>query len=298
MKTTTVLIRVVVLALFAMPLAARAQVSDPRVAALEEQVRLLTGQLEELNFQLLQMQETLRKQQEDNEYRLQQLEENRQGSLTPAETPQDGTEQTDVAQTPEAAPAASSVSEGPGVVATAPDTAPRIGEAPRNLGTLKLDANGNPVEATVDFSQNTIAKAIDGDVVASVSGEMNPEELYRTGYEHILQGDYPFAEKVFGSFVDVYPDDPLAADAHFWLGESLYAQGRLEDAADAFITTRTLYPQATKAPETMLKLGTILAQLGNREVACVTFADAINSHGDMNATIRSRIDAEIAKAKC
>src|SRR5690606_24202128 len=51
-----------------------AQVADPRVLALEEQVRSLSGQVEELNFLLLQLQEQMRKMQEDNEYRFQQLE--------------------------------------------------------------------------------------------------------------------------------------------------------------------------------------------------------------------------------
>ena len=51
-----------------------AQTGDPRVTALEEQVRSLSGTIEELNFQILQMQEQLRKMQEDNEFRFQELE--------------------------------------------------------------------------------------------------------------------------------------------------------------------------------------------------------------------------------
>ena len=62
-------------------LQASAQVVDPRILQLEEQLRQLNGRIEELNFQMLQMQETLRRQQEDNEFRLQQLEEEQQGSI-------------------------------------------------------------------------------------------------------------------------------------------------------------------------------------------------------------------------
>src|SRR5690606_7082390 len=51
-----------------------AQVSDTRVTALEEQIRSLSGTIEELNFQILQMQEQMRKMQEDNEFRFQELE--------------------------------------------------------------------------------------------------------------------------------------------------------------------------------------------------------------------------------
>src|SRR5262245_954409 len=43
-----------------------AQAADPRVNQLEEEIRKLSGTVEELNFQILQMQEQLRKMQEDN----------------------------------------------------------------------------------------------------------------------------------------------------------------------------------------------------------------------------------------
>ena len=52
-----------------------AQQSDGTTTpALEEQLRQMNGKIEELNFQVLQMQEQIRKQQEDNEFRFQQLE--------------------------------------------------------------------------------------------------------------------------------------------------------------------------------------------------------------------------------
>ena len=52
-----------------------AQAGDPRITALEEQIRALSGTIEELNFQILQMQEQMRKMQEDNEFRFQELEQ-------------------------------------------------------------------------------------------------------------------------------------------------------------------------------------------------------------------------------
>ena len=50
------------------------QAGDPRITAMEEQLRSLSGTIEELNFQILQMQEQMRKMQEDNEFRFQELE--------------------------------------------------------------------------------------------------------------------------------------------------------------------------------------------------------------------------------
>src|SRR5690242_15272390 len=51
-----------------------AQDSSGGMTGLEDQLRQMNGKIEELNFQILQMQEQMRKQQEDNEFRFQQLE--------------------------------------------------------------------------------------------------------------------------------------------------------------------------------------------------------------------------------
>ena len=52
-----------------------------RIGQLEEQIRSLNGRIEEMSFQLLQMQEQIRKFQEDNEFRFQDLES---GKSSPA----------------------------------------------------------------------------------------------------------------------------------------------------------------------------------------------------------------------
>lgn len=290
-----------IVAIIALTGVAHAQLSDPRVAQLEEQLRQLTGQFEELNFQLLQMQENMRRQQEDLEYRLQELEDQKQGSVVTNELPT-----TDMAQTEQLGSATGpidtpvqTVTNLPGATApAATTTTPRLGQPPRNLGSIQLDANGNVVETSIDFSAQSVEQSIDGTQVASLGGEVNAEQLYMVGYQYILDGDYNLAEGVFSAFVETYPNDPLIADARFWLGESLLAQGRFEDAADAFIVARSLHPDATKAPETLYKIGFIMAALGNRQIACVTFEDALKTHADMSDPLRNKIGVERAKAKC
>lgn len=270
------------LALAIMTGSAGAQIVDQRVIQLEEQVRQLTGKIEELNFQMLQLQEQIRRQQEDNEFRLQQLEEQEQGALQPPADP----------------PTDTATGRATTKTARVNTATPETGAPPRNLGTLTVDGDGNVVGADIDFSEASINAAIDGNQTTSVTGTMNPEELYQTGYEHVLNGDYPIAEDVFERFVSLYPDDVLVADARFWLGESVLAQGRFEDAAAIFIDTRARHPQAGKAAETMLKIGTIMAALGDRDIACVTFAEALENHPTMTGAVRTRIEAERAKVQC
>lgn len=268
-----------------------AQMGDPRVTELQEQIRQLNGQIEELNFQILQMQETVRKQQEDMEFRIQDLEDQKQGAVQPSA----GEKTTDVAQAAQTTQPTLTTNTEPRLGGSSVADA---GAPPRNLGAITLDESGNVVGTSIDFSAENVEKSVDGTQVASVSGTMNAEDLYKAGYGYILSGDYKLAEGVFSTFSSTYPNDALIADARFWLGESLLAQGKYEDAADEFIEVRSLYPDAPKAPETMYKIGTIMAALGNREVACVTFTDALQTHTDMSQPLRNKIDEERAKAKC
>lgn len=284
-----------IVAIMAVMGASYAQLSDPRVVQLQEQLRQLTGQVEELNFQLLQMQENMRRQQEDMEYRIQELEDQQQGSVVTGDQP--STELANSEQFGSSGAQATASLPTTSVPAGA-STEPRLGEPPRSLGSIQLDANGDVLETSIDFSAQSVEQSIDGTQVASLSGEINAEELYMAGYRYVLDGDYNLAEEVFSTFVDTYPDDPLIADARFWLGESLLAQGRFEEAADAFIVARSLHPNATKAPETLYKIGFIMAALGNRQIACVTFEDALKTHADMSDPLRTKIGAERAKAQC
>ncbi len=274
-----------------------AQVADPRVYALEDQVRQLNGKVEELTFQLLQLQEQIRKTQEDNEFRFQQLED---GGTPPATSePMDsGQAEMPPAKSDTAAAAPANPPAAAPVRSAEAGGAKVRGTPPRALGTLTIDGSGKVVDGSIDFSEQKIDSAIDGEAVASVPATEKPETLYREGYTHVLDGDYNIAEGIFRSFVETYPQDPLTADARFWLAESVRAQGRLEEAAKIFIAVRKEYPKSQKAPETLLKIGQIMAELGDRDVACVTFADAENSYPNMSDSVRSRIREERAKAKC
>jgi tol-pal system protein YbgF len=278
-------------------LPAAAQVSDPRIIQLEEQVRQLNGRIEELNFQMLQMQDQMRRMQEDYEFRFQQLEDNQQGSLTPSDPPQADRK---LAQDKmnEAAPKGDRLDAVEDQIAADVNAGSAGWEGSQTLGTLSVDPDGNITGADIDFSGRAIDDALDGGAVSSVTLTGTPDEIYTEGYRHVLDGDYKLAEAVFASFIATYPSDPLVADAKFWLGESLLSQGRFEDAADVFIDARTEHPDADKAPETMFKIGKIMAALGNRDVACATFADALARFDAMAATTRSAINTEQANAKC
>jgi tol-pal system protein YbgF len=303
-----------------------AQASDPRVVNLEEQVRTLNGKIEELNFLILQMQEQLRKQQEDNEFRFQELEGgaqpagNKRTEAEPSQPSATGTASLPPVQSPSAG-----MSNDAAAAAQVPPVQPDAGQqvangvdgslpgVPRNLGSIRFDANGNLIGGTVSEEPVDLLSGTpsaggqaqpggvpgqDNTTVAALPSTDDPEELYRNSYEFILSGDYKTAEAGFRSYIDRFPSGPRVSDANFWLGESLAGQKRHRDAAEVFLATSREYPDSKKAPDTLLKLGISLAALKQREVACATFREVGSRYPKASDALKERVRQEVATNGC
>lgn len=294
-----------------------AQASDPRVSQLEEQIRQLTGKIEELNFQILQMQEQMRKVQEDNEFRFEELEKNKRSDAggkqdrTVAEAPSTSTTQEasqDASSTADAgtsvAPAADPNAAGADAVAVDPQiidpNAATTGMPPQTLGTIRFDANGNVIgETQVDpGSQSSLPTSSDGQVIAALPQTNDPKELYQEAYQLLLSGDYRASEAAFRSHIDRFPNDEASPDARFWLGESLYGQGRYQEAASVFLDAHRDFPESRKSAENLLKLGMTMAKMNDREVACATLASVPKRYPNASVATLDRVKHERASNKC
>ncbi|WP_158598491.1 tol-pal system protein YbgF [Notoacmeibacter ruber] len=279
-----------------------AQASDPRVAQLEEQVRRLNGTVEDLNFQILQLQEQIRKQLEDMQFRLDQMEgnapgqgEGQSGSL-PSEEPERAEAEPTTLTPAQEARAEMSEEVPMDAVEHSPyeeGAAPELGSPPRDLGNLTLDDLGN-----VSATENDLP-ATDETTVASLPPQpADPNAIYSEAYNRVLAGDYVGAESGFRQFSERYPEDPRAADAQFWLGESLRGQERYADAVEVFLDGTKTHAQSDKAPDMMLKLGVTLAAMGQKDVACETLKAIPDRYPDTTDAFRSRLHQEEAAASC
>lgn len=276
------------------------QATDPRVAQLEEQVRRLNGLVEDLNFQILQLQEDVRKQLEDMQFRVDQLEGNapaggdgQSGSL-PSEEPARAEAEPAAAPLSPAEEARAAIENEVPMDAVAQESGASPGDlgAPaRDLGTLRLDDIGN-------ISAEEADQATDQTVVASLPVEADPNALYQQAYDQILAGDYASAEAGFRQFAEQYPSDPRAADAQFWLGESLRGQERYADAVEVFLDGTKTYGDSDKAPDMMLKLGTTLAAMGQKDVACETLRAIPDRYPGTSDAFSARLSQERAGASC
>jgi tol-pal system protein YbgF len=262
-----------------------------QIQELQEQIRLLTGQVEGLQFQLTQMQTLVERMSKDNEFRFQQLEGT--AGAPPADTG---------AITLDAAPVA------PDATATSalPEPAPLDLTGGADLGESRdplvgTNSSGAAPLGTLGGEDMTLggSRPLDlslGSTAAISNGDANAQ--YQAGYDAIVRGDYAFAEDQFQQFISLYPDDPNAADATNWLGEALMQRGAYDDAALVLAEGYQKYQQSERAPDLMLKLGIALVGAGEIEVACRTFFTLQKRYPNQSAAFQQRLLDEKARAQC
>ena len=120
-----------------------------------------------------------------------------------------------------------------------------------------------------------------------------PRDMFDLGIGYIQRKDYALAEETMRSFAEKYPSDALAADAQYWLGESLFQRQRFSDAAGVFMGVTTNYERSAKAPDSLLRLGQSLAGMKEKEAACAAFGEVLRkypkaSSGVRNGTVREQ----------
>ena len=289
------------------PVAASAQSVDTelRVQQLEEQLRQLNGRVEEMSFQLLQMQEQLRKAQEDNEFRFQELEGGKKKSSLDKPADQDTANNTSGDQTPEVQPG----DETAELDQPMDDSGGQVdmGTPPIDLGKLKVDENGNVLGAD-QADPNAVAKqelpppetsTVDqNDQTASLDPKTSDGDQYQSAYEQVLAGEYAAAETGFAAFIASNPDSKKIADANFWLGEAQYSQGKFNEAAKTFLNAYKTYGKSEKAPEMLLKLAMSLAALDSRDTACATLREVAKAYPKASRAIITKVATEQKRLSC
>ena len=290
---------------------------DTRTIQLEQALRDLTTQVENLNFQVLQMQnriDVLEGKAPSNaaiaQSQQRQQAPNTQATSTNIGTAVSGQSGVTPNTPPRSAPANSTpnrttnsdgypAAPSPARSNTQSSATPNgaTNNSSESLGSIHFDRDGNIIENNNDKSSQAGVPA-GGNQTSSVPQASSAKELYQIGYQSILAGDYRAAEPIFRAFQERYPSDPLIADASFWLGESLYGQGRYREAAQAYMDVERNYATAPRAPENMLKLGMTMAELNDDETACAVFAKVPQQYQQAEPAVLKRVSDEQQRLNC
>ncbi len=277
-----------------------------RLNQMEEQMRQLVGQVEELTYTVKQLQGQVGKSQKTGEATPLKLKKPTQEAIVAEQ----GVEQ---------------IQDEPGVQAAAPEmTTTVISEdgtetqvpvrkapGPKILGTMAKSTTAAvpedggfqgqilvPLGGGDEQAVTQSGVPADPDAIETVSlAPESPEALYERSNESLLRRQFGDAEQGFGSFISKYPEHSLAGSAQYWLGETYYAQGDFRQAAQNFLTGYTQYPKSRRAPDSLLKLGISLNKLGQKQQACASFG-ALSGKYPNAVEAKKRAQAEYKRAGC
>jgi tol-pal system protein YbgF len=91
------------------------------------------------------------------------------------------------------------------------------------------------------------------------------DQLYESALRDYNSAQYPVAASEFAEVIHSYPQDPLAGNSQFYLGEIAYRQGKYQDAVKSYDTVLEQYSGNTKAPAAELRKGQSLLKLGDKD---------------------------------
>jgi tol-pal system protein YbgF len=164
-----------------------------------------------------------------------------------------------------------------------------------NLSSAQPGAPRQPGSLPPPPSRNLSAT---GAVAAVAPPSESPKDSYDLAYGYVLRKDYTLAEDSFRAFLQKYPSDKRAAEARFWIGESLFQRQRYEQAAQAFLDLSTKHGGHPKAPEALLRLAQSLDAMKQKEMACATLAEVGRKYPKASVTIKQGVEREQKRAKC
>lgn len=301
-----------------------------RVERLEEQIRDMTGQIQQMQFENKKLEDQLQKFQQDVDFRFQE------GHGRPLPRHEDSG-----ALSPPAAPLAAdstaSITPSPSHLrgdAFDPNADPNAPGAPRPLGTTPASAEPPPAAAAgsadaadsdapinlpssgfngapasgpasepgepLDQPRSEVPGPVTtpgGTVIAST--EVNPtKEEFDVALGYFKQKDFDSAERSFSAFLQKNPKTHLTSDALYYLGETYYLRGRQREAAEQYLKISTDYSASPRAPEAMLRLGESLQALGAKEQACATFSEVPRKYPNASAAVKAGAERESKRAQC
>ncbi|MRR14080.1 tol-pal system protein YbgF [archaeon] len=111
---------------------------------------------------------------------------------------------------------------------------------------------------------------------------------FETGLEKFRAGRFPEAMADMKSYLASHPDPSLVDDAHFWIGESLYAQGKYEDAVIQYDTVSKKFPKGDKVPDALLKQGMSFYQMEDSETGNLVLERLVHGYPNSDAAARAK----------
>ncbi|MCB2011406.1 MAG: tol-pal system protein YbgF [Geminicoccaceae bacterium] len=299
--------------------ASRLAAMQSRILELEEEIRRLTGRVEEVEFENGRLRDRMDRLVGDLDDRLRVMGE---AAAVPSVSPVSPVPVYPVDSAGVAAGAGSTIG-GPAPEVPAAVGAPAVivsGEAvgappavaappavtAGGAGDLAGPGQGEqvlgtiPRDALLDLpqpSEEALAAAAASLPAETLSGDETTR--FNSAMALLRAGSIDAAEVAFRRFITDFPQSANTPEASFWIGETFLARGENAEAAATFArNVRTYGFDARKAPDNLLKLGVALNALGDQQKACASFDELEKRYSDLGVAIRQVLTRERASAGC
>lgn len=231
-----------------------------RLQELQNELTFINGQMEELGYALRQLAERLDKDQQETDYRLKNLEE----------------------------------------LIAQKNSLPSSNQVPRQNDNRLYQYTDTvpPYKPSVNHSNSPSLPPILPPTQNHILPTGSVQSQYDFAFSLLKQGNYDQAGQAFQEFLELYPQQELAGNAAYWLGESYYARKDYQKSAQIFAQGFKDYPSSTKAADNLLKLALSFANLGSTVEACTTLGILGQRFPKATPTILERMRSERQRLNC
>jgi len=246
------------------------------IGRLEEEIRRLTGRIEQLEFDQRNTNQRMDQLIQDLDQRFRALESGEAGALTGADAGAEG---------------------APSDEAGAAD-----GErtrAQQALEQLATPSGDGELGSVPESALSDLPKPDPATVAAPDRNTLTAEQQYEKAVQLLQAGDYQGAQGGLETFLDIHEGHQLASNAAYWLAETHYVRKNYSASAAAFARNYRAYgKESSKAVDNLLKLGMSLSNLGEEDKACLTYDELTSSFPNRPAHIQQALSRERARAEC
>ena len=234
---------------------------------IEDQFREITNRYEEINFKIDKLSNRITKMQTDNQMRFQDIESSGIAMAAPSQDQKK--------------------KRLPGT------------DLPKDLGRVSESDLENSEKIQKTQSVETAGLVVTEQASReSLLPNKPAKEQYDFAVSFIKVGDYETAEFALREFIDKNKENELAGSAQYWYGETFRVRQLYQDAAAAYLDGYQNYPKSKKAPINLLKLGTTLVQLGEKDQGCLMISGVKKEYPKASKSVLQKAEYEKKKFKC
>jgi tol-pal system protein YbgF len=112
---------------------------------------------------------------------------------------------------------------------------------------------------------------------------MSPQRVYDTAWADYTSGQWDLCISGFDMYLRTFPRSDLADEAQFYIGECNYADGKSQEAVQAYTQVITNYPRGQSVAPAYYKRGLAFERLGQVDRARESFEAVIKTFPDSDA---------------